>query len=97
MALDRAGIGVDDLDLVELNEAFAAQVLACVRELGIPHEKLNVNGGAIALGHPLGSSGARLVTTLAWELRRRGGRFGLATMCVGVGQGMAMVIENLVA
>ena len=93
-ALDRAGLTIDEIDLVELNEAFAAQVLACTRELGIPHEKLNVNGGAIALGHPLGSSGARLVTTLVHELRRRGGRYGLATMCIGVGQGMAMVVEN---
>jgi len=92
-ALNRAGMGVDDLDLVELNEAFAAQVLASMRELGIPHEKLNVNGGAIALGHPLGCSGARLVTTLAWEMRRRGARYGAATMCIGVGQGLAMVIE----
>jgi 3-oxoadipyl-CoA thiolase len=93
IALARAGLEIDDIDLVELNEAFAAQVLASARELGIPHEKLNVNGGAIALGHPLGSSGARLVTTLVHELRRRGGRFGLATMCIGVGQGMAMIVE----
>ena len=93
-ALDRAGLGVDDLDLVELNEAFAAQVLASMRELGIPHEKLNVNGGAIALGHPLGCSGARLVTTLTWEMRRRGARYGAATMCIGVGQGLAMVVET---
>jgi 3-oxoadipyl-CoA thiolase len=93
-ALALAGLAVDDLDLVELNEAFAAQVLASIRELGIPHEKLNVNGGAIALGHPLGSSGARLLGTLIWELRRRGGRYGLATMCIGVGQGLAMVVEN---
>jgi 3-oxoadipyl-CoA thiolase len=93
-ALALAGLTVDDLDLVELNEAFAAQVLASIRELGIPHEKLNVNGGAIALGHPLGSSGARLLGTLIWELRRRGGRYGLATMCIGVGQGLAMVVEN---
>jgi acetyl-CoA acetyltransferase len=85
---------IEDIDLVELNEAFAAQVLACTRELAIPHEKLNVNGGAIALGHPLGCSGARLVTTLVHELRRRGARYGLATMCVGVGQGMAMVVES---
>ena len=93
-ALDRAGLSADDLDLVELNEAFAAQVLASMRELGIPHEKLNVNGGAIALGHPLGCSGARLVTTLAWEMRRRGARYGAATMCIGVGQGLAMVVES---
>jgi 3-oxoadipyl-CoA thiolase len=94
-ALERAGLGIDDIDLVELNEAFAAQVLASARELGIPLEKLNVNGGAIALGHPLGCSGARLVTTLCHELRRRGARYGLATMCIGVGQGMAMVVESL--
>jgi acetyl-CoA acetyltransferase family protein len=93
-ALERAGLTIGDVDLVELNEAFAAQVLACARELEIPHEKLNVNGGAIALGHPLGCSGARLVTTLVHELRRRGGRYGLATMCIGVGQGMAMVVES---
>jgi 3-oxoadipyl-CoA thiolase len=95
MALDRAGLTIGDIDLVELNEAFAAQVLASARELGISLDKLNVNGGAIALGHPLGSSGARLVTTLCHELRRRGGRYGLATMCIGVGQGMAMVVEAL--
>jgi len=95
MALERAGLGADDLDLVELNEAFAAQVLASQRELGVPLDKLNVNGGAIALGHPLGCSGARLAGTLAWELRRRGARFGLATMCIGVGMGMAMVIESI--
>jgi acetyl-CoA acetyltransferase len=93
-ALDRAGLTADDLDLVELNEAFAAQVLASMRELGIPHEKLNVNGGAIALGHPLGCSGARLVTTLIWEMRRRGVKRGAATMCIGVGQGLAMVVER---
>jgi acetyl-CoA acetyltransferase family protein len=92
-ALARAGLTVDDLDLVELNEAFAAQVLPCMRELGIPHEKLNVNGGAIAIGHPLGCSGARMMLTLAKELKRRGGRYGLATMCIGVGQGLATVIE----
>jgi len=94
MALERAGLTIDDIDLVELNEAFAAQVLACARELEIPHEKLNVNGGAIAVGHPLGCSGARLLGTVAWELRRREARFGLATMCIGVGQGLAMVVEN---
>ena len=93
-ALERAGLTMDDIDLVELNEAFASQALACQRELGIDHDKLNVNGGAIAIGHPLGASGARLIGTLARELRRRGGRYGVATMCIGVGQGMATVIEN---
>jgi 3-oxoadipyl-CoA thiolase len=93
-ALERAGLSIDDIDLVELNEAFASQSLACARELAIPHEKLNVNGGAIALGHPLGSSGARLLTTLVWEMRRRGARYGLATMCIGVGQGLATIVEN---
>ena len=92
-ALEAAGLSLDDIDLVELNEAFAAQVLACVGELGIDEDRLNVNGGAIALGHPLGCSGARLTTTLAHELRRRGGRYGLATLCVGVGQGLATVFE----
>ena len=93
-ALDRAGLTVADIDLVELNEAFASQVLASMRELGFEHEQLNVNGGAIAIGHPLGCSGARLLGTLAWELRRRGARYGVATMCIGVGQGLAAVIEN---
>jgi acetyl-CoA acetyltransferase family protein len=87
--LARAGIVVDDLDLVELNEAFASQSLVVIRELGLDPEKVNVNGGAIALGHPLGMSGARLVVTLLHELARRGGRYGLATLCVGVGQGQA--------
>jgi acetyl-CoA acetyltransferase family protein len=94
-ALERAGLTIDDVDLIELNEAFAAQVLASARQLEIPMDRLNVNGGAIALGHPLGSSGSRLVTSLAWELRRRDARYGLATMCIGVGQGMAMVVENV--
>ncbi|HEX2127164.1 MAG TPA: acetyl-CoA C-acyltransferase, partial [Thermoleophilaceae bacterium] len=85
MALARAGLSASDIDLVELNEAFASQVLASMHELGFDHDRLNVNGGAIAIGHPLGCSGARLVGTLAWELRRRGGRYGVATMCVGVG------------
>ena len=92
--LARAGIEIDDLDLVELNEAFASQSLAVVRELGLDEEKVNVNGGAIALGHPLGMSGARLVVSLLHELRRRGGRYGLATLCVGVGQGAAAVFER---
>jgi 3-oxoadipyl-CoA thiolase len=94
-ALERAGLTVGDLDLVELNEAFASQSLQCIRELGLDPERVNVNGGAIALGHPLGCSGARLVTTLLHELERRGGRYGLATMCIGVGQGIAAIIERL--
>ena len=93
--LQRAGLSIRDLDLIELNEAFAVQVLQCARELEIDVEKLNVNGGAIALGHPLGCSGARLVVTLLHELERRGGRYGLATMCIGVGQGIATIIERL--
>src|SRR5258705_13022498 len=88
-ALAAAGLSLDQIDLVELNEAFASQVLACARELGIEEDRLNVNGGAIALGHPLGCSGARLTGTLIRELRRRKGRYGIATMCVGVGQGLA--------
>ena len=92
--LERTGISVADLDLVELNEAFASQSVAVVRELGIDPEKVNVNGGAIAIGHPLGMSGARLVVTLLHELRRRDGRYGLATMCVGVGQGQAALFER---
>jgi 3-oxoadipyl-CoA thiolase len=94
-ALDRAGIGVDDLDLVELNEAFASQSLVCIDDLGLDPAKVNVNGGAIALGHPLGMSGARLITMLSHELCRTGGRWGLATMCIGVGQGIATVIERI--
>ena len=93
-ALERAGLTVDDIDLFELNEAFAAQVLPCMRELGIPHQKLNVNGGAIALGHPLGSSGARLTTTLVHEMKRRGAKRGMAFMCIGVGQGLASIFES---
>jgi 3-oxoadipyl-CoA thiolase len=92
--LDRAGVTVDDLDLVELNEAFASQSLVVIRELGLDPEKVNVNGGAIAIGHPLGMSGARLVVTLLHELRRRDGRYGLATLCVGVGQGQAALFER---
>ena len=96
-ALERAGIGVEDLDLIELNEAFASQSLVCIDELGLDPEKVNVNGGAIALGHPLGMSGGRLITMLAHELCRTGGRYGLATMCIGVGQGIATVIERVEA
>ena len=92
-ALERAGIGVDDLDLVELNEAFAAQAVPVMRELGLDPDRTNVNGGAIAIGHPLGASGARLTATLLHEMRRRGARHGLATMCIGVGQGIAAVFE----
>jgi 3-oxoadipyl-CoA thiolase len=92
-ALANAGLSLDQIDLVELNEAFASQVLASARQLGIDEERLNVNGGAIALGHPLGCSGARLAGTLVRELRRRGGKYGLATLCVGVGQGLATVFE----
>jgi len=92
--LARAGVEAGDLDLVELNEAFASQSLQVIRELGLDPEKVNVNGGAIAIGHPLGMSGARLVVTLLHELRRRGGRYGLATLCVGVGQGQAALFER---
>jgi 3-oxoadipyl-CoA thiolase len=92
--LERAGVRPGDLDLVELNEAFASQSLAVIRELGLDPERVNVNGGAIAIGHPLGMSGARLVVTLLHELRRRGGRYGLATLCVGVGQGQAALFER---
>jgi 3-oxoadipyl-CoA thiolase len=94
-ALERAGIEVGDLDLIELNEAFASQSLVCIDELGLDPAKVNVNGGAIALGHPLGMSGGRLITMLTHELRRTGGRYGLATMCIGVGQGIATVVERL--
>ena len=94
-ALERAGLDVDDLDLIELNEAFASQSIAVIRELGLDPEKVNVNGGAIALGHPLGMSGARLITMLSHELARTGKRYGLATMCIGVGQGIATVIERI--
>ncbi|MBA2381218.1 MAG: acetyl-CoA C-acyltransferase [Chloroflexi bacterium] len=94
-ALERAGISVADLDLIELNEAFASQSIVCIDELGLDPAKVNVNGGAIALGHPLGMSGARLITMLSHELVRSGGRWGLATMCIGVGQGIATVIERI--
>jgi acetyl-CoA acyltransferase len=93
-ALERAGLALDRMDRIELNEAFAAQVLAVMRELGLPEERTNVNGGALALGHPLGATGARLVGTLLRELERSGGRWGLATLCVGGGMGAAMVVER---
>lgn len=94
-ALDRAGLGMDSIDLVELNEAFASQSLACIAEMGLDPERVNVNGGAIALGHPLGCSGVRISTTLIHEMRRRNLKYGLATMCVGVGQGAAIIYEGL--
>ena len=94
-ALTRAGLTLEQIDLVELNEAFAAQVLACLRELPIDPDKLNVNGGAIALGHPLGCTGAKLTTTLLYEMRRRNARYGLVTMCVGGGMGAAGIFERL--
>jgi 3-oxoadipyl-CoA thiolase len=94
-ALERAGITAEDLDLIELNEAFASQSIVCIDELGLDPAKVNVNGGAIALGHPLGMSGGRLITMLTHELRRTGGRYGLATMCIGVGQGIATVVERI--
>lgn len=94
-ALFRAGISISDVDLIELNEAFAAQSLGVIRKLGLSEEKVNIHGGAIALGHPLGCSGARILTTLLYALRRKNSRYGLATLCVGVGQGVSMVVENL--
>jgi acetyl-CoA acetyltransferase family protein len=92
--LERAGLAVQDIDVVELNEAFASQSVACIDELGLDPARVNPNGGAIALGHPLGASGARLVTMLVHELVRMGGRYGLASMCIGVGQGIAIVVER---
>jgi acetyl-CoA acetyltransferase len=94
-ALERAGLTVANLDLVELNEAFASQSVACIRELGLDADRVNIDGGAIALGHPLGASGGRLITSLVHSLRRTGGRYGLATMCIGVGQGIATVVERI--
>jgi acetyl-CoA acetyltransferase family protein len=93
-ALARAGLTIDQLDLIEMNEAFAAQAIACIRELRLDPARVNPFGGAIALGHPLGCSGAKILTTLVHGLRRTGGRFGLATMCIGVGQGIAMIVER---
>jgi len=92
--LQRAGLTIDQIDVIELNEAFAAQAIACIRELELDPAKVNIYGGAIALGHPLGATGARLLTTLVHALGRRNGRFGLATMCIGVGQGIAMIVER---
>jgi acetyl-CoA acyltransferase len=96
VALARAGLDLAQMDRIELNEAFASQVLAVVRELGLPEDRLNLNGGALALGHPLGATGARLVGTLLRELARSEGRYGLATLCVGGGMGAAMVLERTV-
>src|SRR5699024_1273097 len=94
-ALKMAGLKVEDLDLIELNEAFASQSIACIRELNLDESKVNVNGGAIALGHPLGCSGARIMTTLVHEMQKRDLRYGLATMCIGVGQGIATIVEKI--
>jgi acetyl-CoA C-acetyltransferase/3-oxo-5,6-didehydrosuberyl-CoA/3-oxoadipyl-CoA thiolase len=94
-ALQRAGLKAADIDLIELNEAFAAQSIPCIRELGLDPTKVNVNGGAIAIGHPLGSTGARIFTTLVHEMKRRNVRYGLVTMCIGVGQGIATIVEQI--
>jgi acetyl-CoA acetyltransferase len=93
-ALKRAGLSVKDLDLIELNEAFASQAIACIRDLKLDPAKVNIYGGGIALGHPLGCSGAKILATLMHALKRTGGRYGLATMCIGVGQGIAVVVER---
>jgi acetyl-CoA C-acetyltransferase len=95
--LERVGMKLDQIDRIEINEAFGAQVLACVRELGLDEEKLNVNGGAIAIGHPLGATGVRLTLTLARELARKRLRYGIASACIGGGQGIALLIENVAA
>jgi acetyl-CoA C-acetyltransferase len=92
--LERTGLKLDDIDRFEINEAFAAQIMACARELGLDEDRLNVNGGAIAIGHPLGASGVRLSLTVARELQRSGGRYGIASACIGGGQGIALLIEN---
>jgi acetyl-CoA acetyltransferase len=96
-ALERAGLKIEDIELIELNEAFAAQALAVMKLLKLNPERVNVNGGAIALGHPLGASGARITTTLLHEMERRKFRYGLATMCIGAGQGIATIFERSVA
>ena len=94
-ALERAGLDVDDIDRWEINEAFAGQAVACIQELGLDVDKVNVNGGAVGLGHPLAATGTRLVLTLAHELKRSGGRYGIATACIGGGQGIAVIIESI--
>ena len=93
-ALKRGSLSIANMDLVELNEAFASQSLACIHDLGVRNERVNVNGGAIAIGHPLGCSGVRIATTLIHEMKRREGKYGLATMCVGVGQGASIIFER---
>jgi acetyl-CoA C-acetyltransferase len=93
-ALKKAGLSISDIDLFEINEAFASQTIACERELGIDRQKLNVNGGGIALGHPIGATGARIIVTLVYEMRRRGVHYGVATLCAGSGMGTAIVLEN---
>ena len=95
LALDRAGLSVGDIDRWEINEAFAGQAVACIKELGIDVDRVNVNGGAIGLGHPLAATGTRLILTLAHELKRSGGRYGIATACIGGGQGIAVIIESI--
>ena len=95
LALDRAGLSVGDIDRWEINEAFAGQAVACIQELGIDVDRVNVNGGAIGLGHPLAATGTRLILTLAHELKRSGGRYGIATACIGGGQGIAVIIESI--
>lgn len=94
-ALQRAGLTIEHIDLVELNEAFASQSIQCIKELELSMDKVNVNGGAIAYGHPLGASGARILTTLIYEMKRRKAVYGLATMCIGVGQGISVIVENI--
>ena len=94
-ALEKAGLTIDDIDLFEINEAFAAQCIACQKTLGIPEEKLNVNGSGISLGHPVGATGSRLVLTMMYELKKRGGKYGLASLCAGGGMGTAVIIEVL--
>jgi acetyl-CoA acetyltransferase len=94
-AMKRAGLSIKDIGLVELNEAFAAQAIACIRELKLDAEKVNIYGGGISLGHPLGCTGAKLLTTLVHALHRRNARYGLVTMCIGVGQGIAMIVERV--
>lgn len=95
MALEKAGLKLEDMDLIEINEAFAVQYLACEKELGLPRDRVNVNGGAIAIGHPFGATGARLLLSISLELQRRKARYGLVSLCIGGGMGIAMVLERL--